>query len=112
MRVTFATSFRDTMFDVNQSAGQLADAQRLVSSGHRINRPSDDPGGASSAVSDHAALGVVDAYTTTANSATSRLSVVDSTLSDIVNQISAAQTAVASASGSVQGPSQRNAAAT
>ena len=90
MRVTFSAAFRDTAYAVDLSAGQLADAQRMVASGHRIDRPSDDPQGAASVVADHAALGALDGYTRTNDSATSRLSVIDTTLSDIISQISGA----------------------
>jgi flagellar hook-associated protein 3 FlgL len=62
-------------------------------------------------VTDHAALGAIDAYTNTADTATSRLTVVDTTLSDMVNKLSAAQTAALSARGSSQSQSQRDAAA-
>ncbi len=112
MRVTFSASFRDAAAEISRSAEQLAAAQRLVSSGKRISAPSDDPTGASAAITDRATLGAVDAFTKTSDSATARLTVIDSTLSDIINKISSAQTAVASARGSVPTQSQRDAAAT
>jgi len=111
MRVTFSQSFRNAATDTNLAAEQLAAAQRQVSSGRRINKPSDDPAGTNSAITDHAAIGAIDAYTQTADSTTSRLTVVDSMLSDIINKITAAQTAAASARGSVTSQSQRDAAA-
>ncbi|MEP7305632.1 MAG: flagellin [Acidobacteriota bacterium] len=111
MRVTFSQSFRNAASDTNLAAEQLAAAQRQVSSGKRINKPSDDPAGANSAIAGHAAIGAIDAYTQTADSTTSRLTVVDSMLSDIINKITAAQTAAASARGSVTSQSQRDAAA-
>ena len=111
MRVIFSDQFREAATEINRTSAQLAEAQQQVSSGRRISKPSDDPGGSAAAVTDHAMLGTVDAYTQTADTATSRLTVVDSTLSDIVNKIVAAQTAVASASGSVPNQSQRDAAA-
>lgn len=111
MRVTFSASFRDAATEINRTAEQLAAAQRQVSSGQRLTRPSDDPAGASAAITDHATLGALDAYTQTADAATSRLTVVDSTLSDIVNKITAAQTAAVSARGSSQSQAQRDAAA-
>jgi flagellar hook-associated protein 3 FlgL len=111
VRVTFSASFRDASTEINRTADQLAAAQRQVSSGLRISKPSDDPAGASAAIADHAALGALDAYTQTADAATSRLTVVDSALTDIVNKITAAQTAAISAQGSSQSQSQRDAAA-
>ena len=111
MRVVFNAQFRQAADEINRTASDLAVAQQRVSSGRRITRPSDDPAGASSAVTDHAALGTLDAYTKTADTATSRLAVVDTTLSDMVNKLAAAQTAAASARGSSAGQSQRDAAA-
>jgi flagellar hook-associated protein 3 FlgL len=111
MRITFDQSFRNIESDTNRAAEQLAAAQRQVSSGHRINKPSDDPAGASFAIAGHAAIGALDAYTRTADSTTSRLTVADSMLSDMINKITAAQTAAASARGSSTSQSQRDAAA-
>jgi len=111
MRVIFNGLFRQVADELNRTAGDLAAAQQQVSSGRRITKPSDDPSGASSAVTDHAVLGTLDAYTKTADTATSRLTVVDSALSDIVTKLTAAQTAAASARGSSVSQSQRDAAA-
>ena len=111
MRVVFSAQFRQAADEINRTAADLAAAQRLVSSGRRIARASDDPAGASAAITDHATLGALDAYTQTADTTTSRLTMVDSTLADIINKITAAQTAVASARGSVPNQSQRDAAA-
>ena len=111
MRVVFNAQFRQAADEINRTAADLAAAQQLVSSGRRITMPSDDPAGASAAVTDHAALGALDAYTKTADTATSRLTVADTTLSDIVAKLSAAQTAATSARGSLLSQSQRDAAA-
>jgi flagellar hook-associated protein 3 FlgL len=112
MRVTFSASFRDAAAEISRTAEQLAQAQHQVASGRRISKPSDDPTSTSAAITDRAALGTLDAYTKTADTATSRLAVVDSALSDIINKIVAAQSAVSSARGSATNQSQRDAAAT
>ncbi len=101
MRVTFSASFRDASTEINRAAERLATAERQVSSGRRIDRASEDPAAASRAISDHATLHILDGYTAAADAATSRLTVVDSTLSDIVDKIIFAQSATASARGSV-----------
>ena len=111
MRVVFTTQFTQAADEINRTAADLAAAQQQVSSGRRITRPSDDPTAASSTVTDHATLGTLDAYSKTADTAASRLAVVDTTLSDIVNKLAAAQTAAISARGSIQNQSQRDAAA-
>jgi flagellar hook-associated protein 3 FlgL len=111
MRVTFSQSYREAQSNTAVAAEALASAQRLVSSGHRINKPSDDPAGANIAIADHAAIGAMDAYTRTADSTTSRLTVADTVLSDVINKLTAAQTAAMSARGSVMSQGQRDAAA-
>jgi len=111
MRVTFSTSFRETMADVNRAAEELAASERQVSSGRRLNQPSDDPAAASAVISDQAALSQIDAYLGASDAATSRLTVVDTTLSDIIDKITAAKTAALGARGSAQTASQRDAAA-
>lgn len=101
MRVIFGTQFRETATEVNLAAERLAVAERQVSSGKRIEHAADDPEGASRAVSDHATLSTIDTYVGSADAATSRLAAVDSTLSDIIDRIIAAQSATASARGTV-----------
>ena len=111
MRVTFSTSFRDASTEITRAAERLATAEKQVSSGRRIDRASEDPAGAARAISDHAAIGTLDGYTGAADAATSRLTVADSTLSDIIDKIIFAQSSLAGARGSVT-QKQRDAAAT
>ena len=111
MRVTF-NQVRDGLTAINTAAEQFADAQWQVSTGLRVRQASDDPVGAKIAIADHAAIGSLDAYSKTADSTISRLTVADSMLSDIVNKISAAQTTVLSVQGSQTSQSQRESAAT
>lgn len=111
MRVTFSTSFRDGTIQIAKASERLAEASRQVSSGQLISRPSDDPGGANAIVTGHASLALVDTYSRTTDAATSRLTVVDSVLTNIIDKISAAMVAATSARGSEQTQSQRDAAA-
>jgi len=111
MRVTFSSTFREGAAEINLASQRLADAQRQVASGRRIGLPSDDPAGATAAVTDHATIGTLDTYTRTTDAATSRLTVVDSVLSDIVDKISAAQTTALGSRGTTQTQGQRDAAA-
>jgi flagellar hook-associated protein 3 FlgL len=111
VRVTFNQSYADAANEVNLVSARLAEAERQVSSGRRIDAPSDDPAGASAVITDRGALSQLDAYTQTADAATSRLTVIDTTLSDIVDKITAAQSAALSARGSEKTQSERDAAA-
>lgn len=99
------------MRDVSRAAERLANAQRQVSSGERIQVASDDPNGTASLVGELATVKRLDAYSQAGDAATSRLSVVDSALTDIVNQLTAAKTTALAGRGSTQTTDQRSALA-
>jgi len=99
MRITF-DPVRDGVDALNAAANDFADAQRQVSTGKRIGVPSDDPVAAQRAVSDHAEVATLDAYTRSADSAHSRLAALDSVLGDMIDKLTQGMTAAASAQGS------------
>ena len=111
MRVTFNGQFRDAVADVERASNRLANYQRQVSSGRRIDRVSDDPSGVAVALSERTKIAQIDQYTRSTDSAYSRLTVVDTVLSDIVAKLTAAQVAATSALGSTITDAQRAAAA-
>ena len=49
MRIPFNTAYEEGTRALNRAGETLADAQRQLSSGRRINSPSDDPLGTSTA---------------------------------------------------------------
>lgn len=99
MRITFS-SIRDGVNAINTAASQLAAAQQQVSSGKRLNVPSDDPRAAQRAINSQATIDALDAYKSVAESAGSRLSAIDSALSDVVEKITEARVALQSSLGS------------
>lgn len=111
MRIAFQTGFRDAIADIQRTSEQMAAAQRQVSTGRRIDVPSDDPSATTGAIGERSTLGAIDRYVRSADSVTSRLSVIDTVLSEIVSKLSAAQTAAASTIGNTASPEQRTAAA-
>jgi len=111
VRILFNTAFDEGSRSIAQAAQELADAQAQVSSGRRISRPSQDPLGTASAITEHAVMDRLDAYSSSSSVASYRLNLADSVLSDVVNQISAAQTAALSAQGAPKTQAQRDAAA-
>ena len=110
MRIPLITTYRNSVDAINQAAGQMVDAQRRVATGRRISVASDDPAGNSLLMAQNAAIAQIDAYTQATDTASSHLSIADSALTDIVNQLSAAQTAALSAEGSNKTQSQRDGA--
>jgi flagellar hook-associated protein 3 FlgL len=111
MRVPFTAAFEEGTRSINSAAAALADAQRQLASGRRIQSPSEDPIGTSTAITEHAALNRVDAYTRAADAGSSRLVLADTALTDIISQLTAAQSATLSARGSSTTPAQRTAVA-
>lgn len=94
MRTTFNSSFMMSASDLARTQEELAKRQAQVSSGRRIDRPSDDPSGSSGAVHEHAEMASLDRYAQTADTANARLSVADSVLSDMLDQLTSAKTTI------------------
>jgi flagellar hook-associated protein 3 FlgL len=111
MRITFNSFFRDGLRSLQTTAADLLRAQRQVSSGKRVSRGSDDPSAAVGGLANRAELATVQRYEKAADTVYSRLTVVDTVLSDVIDKLTAAQTAIVSAQGSVQTDAQREAAA-
>ena len=111
MRLTFNADYSNAVADLNRAATDLVRWQRAVSSGRRIQVASDDPGAMARVISERAELGSIDQYVGSADSVSSRLSIVDTVVSDVITRITDARTTAAGARGSVPTPSQREAAA-
>jgi flagellar hook-associated protein 3 FlgL len=111
MRITFAGQFRDSALNMERAGERLTNYQRQVSSGRRLDRASDDPAAVTSALTERGKLAQLDQYSRTADSAYSRLTVVDTVLSDVVTKLTAAQVSATSALGSSATATQRSAAA-
>jgi flagellar hook-associated protein 3 FlgL len=111
MRVTFGMGNAIAMADLERAALELSQAQREVSSGKRVNTPSDDPASAAATVRERAEIAGIDQYVSSADSAQSRIRVVDTVLSDMLTVLTSAQSQGAGARGSTQTAAQREATA-
>jgi len=111
VRIVFNTAFDDVKVAMQRAAEALADAQRQVSSGLRMGKISDDPLSAVSAVDEHAVLDRLDAYKSAGDAASYRLGLSDNVMTDIINQLTAAQTTALAARGSEITQGQRDTAA-
>jgi flagellar hook-associated protein 3 FlgL len=111
MRITFSDQHRLTSDGINRAAERLFEWQRQVATGKRIQRASDDPSAAAAASVERGTLASIDQYSETADSANARLTVVDTVLSDIVQQLTSAQVTVLSARGTTLTAQQREAKA-
>lgn len=111
MRTTFNTLFRNTLRDVQRTAADFARAQQVTSSGLRLQRPSDNPTDAATALGARAEVRALDRYRTAADSVESRLMVVDTVLSDVIRSITTAQTRAAAGRNTILTQEQREALA-
>lgn len=111
MRITNNATFLRSAADLERASERLADWQQQVSSGRRVNAPSDDPAAAAAGVRERDQIAVQDQYSEAADSASSRLTVIDTVMSDILLRLTDARTAILSAQGSLVTPAQREAAA-
>jgi flagellar hook-associated protein 3 FlgL len=111
MRVTFNTVFRTGIEEINDAAERLAARQREVSSGYRLQVPSDDPSAAAAVVGERAEMAALDQYRRTTDSVESRLTVADTLLSDIISALTAAQTTAAAGRSTILTAEQRQALA-
>jgi flagellar hook-associated protein 3 FlgL len=99
MRLIFDV-VRDGLFSINSIAEQMAEARTQVTTGRRINQASDDPLGTALAIGEHGTIATIDAYTGTANAASSRLAAADTVLTHFIDKLTAAITTTAGARGS------------
>jgi flagellar hook-associated protein 3 FlgL len=111
MRVTFSSTFRNGLLDVNQAAERLASRSREASSGKRLQTPSDNPGAAAAIIGHHTEMAALDQYVRMNDSVESRLSIADSALTDIIKSITAAQGRGVSGRSTVLTQTQRDAIA-
>jgi len=111
MRITFNSQYRDSSAAIAQASENLIELQRQVATSKRVGKPSDDPTAAANALNERSELAGVEQYARAADSATSRLTIIDSVLGDMVEKLTAAQSATMSAKGSTKTPAQREAVA-
>lgn len=110
MRVTFNTTYQQASYAIGEAAAEMAERQQQVATGRRIQVPSDDPSATAAAVTERAELAVTDQYRQATDTVTSKLTVIDTVLSSLVDEMTAAKVAAQSGSGSVP-DTQRAAAA-
>jgi flagellar hook-associated protein 3 FlgL len=107
--VTF-NAVRDGLDAIHTASDAYATAQWQVASGKRVRVASDDPAAVQQAVNHQDGITRIDGYTKAADSANARLSLIDSTLGDIVTRLTQALTATQSAAGDTASQATRDAA--
>jgi flagellar hook-associated protein 3 FlgL len=102
---------RDGVPAINAAQAALAQAQEQVATGKLMQSIADNPAAASRAVGEHTELSLIDSYQATANAVSSRQSAADSTLTDLVQQLTSAMATLTGAQGSTATQSTLDAAA-
>jgi flagellin-like hook-associated protein FlgL len=90
MRV--ANMVPDMQYAVQQSQQALSVALQQVSTGLRVNQPSDDPGASASMVISLASSANVDQYTSNVSATQARMQTADSAINSVVTSLNAAVT--------------------
>jgi flagellin len=90
--VRVASLVPDAEYSIQQSEQTLATDLKQVSTGLRVNQPSDDPAAAADYVNSLAASANVDQYTQNVTALTSQLQTADSALGSIVTSLNSAIT--------------------
>src|ERR1700729_335742 len=88
MRVT--NMVPDTLYNIQQSQQALSTALQQVSTGLRVNQPSDDPAASANMVLSLASSSDVDQYTKNISAVTSQMQTADSALSSVVTSLNTA----------------------
>jgi flagellin-like hook-associated protein FlgL len=100
-----------TLSQMTQTQQQLLDVENQISTGKRVNSPSDDPGAAAVIQQLQKTLEQRSGYATNLQNATSQLSEVDSTLGNLTGLLQQAQTIASQNVGTDVTASQRQSAA-
>jgi flagellar hook-associated protein 3 FlgL len=94
MRVTVGSNAYSSINSIDAASSQLAKLQAQLSSGKRIQTPSDDPIGTVEALNLQSGISRNDQYSANADDATSWLSAADTTYNQLVDAMQQARTAV------------------
>ncbi len=95
MRVTFG-ALHSGLDAINAAAERFIEAQWQTSTGKRLRHLSTDPAAAERAIAERVELSTTDSYSRAGSAAAARLSMLDSTVGDILEQITRARVAAAS----------------
>jgi flagellar hook-associated protein 3 FlgL len=105
LRITESLLMDTTTRNVDTSSSNYQNLANELSTGKKLNQPSDDPAGAAQALDLNSTLANITQYTTNANYANSFLSMSDSTLNSVGNLMTQArQIALSAANGATQDP--------
>lgn len=112
MRIATSTLYDRGLSAINNAQESLSRAQEQVSTGKRVNRPSDDPVAAAGILRTTSALATNTQYVTNQNVATGLLAQTDSTLGQVGDLLTSVRTTLISANNAALSDSDRAALGT
>lgn len=101
MRVTFNTTYQQASYAIAEAASEMAERQEQVATGKRLQVPSDDPSASAAAVAERSELSITDQYRQSADTVTSRLTVLDTILQSLIGEMTSVRVAAQAGSGTV-----------
>jgi len=111
LRITSNMMGRNLLQNLEAAQGKMTDLQNMMSSGHRISKPSDDPAGIENALSIKGSLTMVKQWKSNADDAISYLSMTDSTLGDVSAMLQRARELAVQGASDTSSPQARKALA-
>lgn len=109
MRVT--TMMPDVQYEIQQTQQALATANEQLSTGLRVNQPSDDPVASANMVQSLAASANVDQYTSNINTVLSQMQTADSAIGSMVTYLNSAITLGTAGASATESQANRQSAA-
>lgn len=109
MRVT--TIMPDVQYDMEQAQQALATATQQLSTGLRVNQPSDDPAAAAEMVQSLASSARIDQYTSNITAALSQMQTADSAIASMVTSLNRAITIGTGSANQIESQGDRQGAA-
>ena len=97
LRVTQGIIYANALHNIRAVTSRNLATSNQVATGKRVQKPSHDPSAAASAVSERAQLADAERYSRTGDSVYSRMTVIDTVMSDMILKLTSAQSAVAGA---------------
>lgn len=111
MRITSNMMGRNLLQNLEAAQGKMTDLQNMMSSRHRISKPSDDPAGIENALSIKGSLTMVNQWKSNADDAISYMSMTDSTLGDVASILQRARELAVQGASDTSSPQAREALA-
>jgi len=108
MRITNNMLSNNLLRNLESAQGSVDQLQNQLSSGHRINRPSDDPVGIQNIMRLKSNIASVDQWNNNANEAVDTMNTTDSVLGDVTSILQRVRELTVQAGGTLTGDDQKN----